>query len=987
MKKVIEIIYAFITVLSFTIHSAGQLPSADVSIKSPNVATLGQFGEIPVSYFTGTPYIEIPLYEFAMGSYSFPITLAYHPSGIRPEQRPGWTGVGWNLIAGGSVSRTQNGKPDEVVVIYSNINDLKYYAGYKHHYQDFASDNWNTADFFNNYIDKIKDVLTSGYDTEPDRFDFNFLGYSGCFYLDHTGNWQIKSKDILKVKSAFMGKVPFKLSGHLDQSSGSLQPEVITGFIIIDQNGTEYTFGEDFDAVEMSVDFFNQNESTWTSSGWYLSKIKYPNGDEVNLTYERHEFTNQLWYTTYLFSVKTGGNGFFEEKPINECVDGQLISPVFLKQIDFPSGVIEFISSNKTQIEYGTSFYKQSYKESQMHLMFNYIYSGIKEEDKVFNSDEINQAFRERIRTRNLDRIIVKDNKGNILSGINFTYSIETNNRKFLDKIRIGDKSYSFEYYDRDKMPSYLSREVDHWGYYDGRKSDVIFIKENYFNSREPDAEAMKCGVLTKITYPTGGYTRLEFESHRCGKILNPERNGIYASDNRLVSGLRIKRIISSATGNAEDEITENEYFYVADYVSSRGNSNVSSGILGGLPQYYRENYKIKSYSDPEIEQVLSIFCTPASVFTGGNNSSGSHIGYSEVAEVMYNGSINVYKYSNFDTPAFDEAAEQMLIFQRTEYAKYNSREQERGLLLEKSSYDDDFRSTKKETFCYEPLDTSKYVRAMNTNANQALDITFIEAVLYKIYTDIPALSKKTEETYEPGSPVPFRVTETYEYNDYKQVRKIRREAGNGEAVIKEYTYPTDYANYMDYHQMVLDHVISPIVEYKETFDAGNGAYRQRYEKYDYKKYGSTYRPQKCTVAVRGAAELRKEYEYDKSGRLIAVTEDGAETTVYVWGYNGQHIIAEIKGVTLYEVETFVGDFDEFASSETPDFAVIEKIRQTYPGCVTSYTYSPFYGMTSKTDSRGSSEYYRYDTFGRLLYTVDNDGNVIKVFDYGYKNR
>src|SRR5258708_14817746 len=80
---------------------------------SPNVASLGKFGDYPVSYFTGLPDISIPLFEVKSGSLSIPITLSYHASGIKPTDVAGWVGLGWALSAGGQVSRSVHGKPDE----------------------------------------------------------------------------------------------------------------------------------------------------------------------------------------------------------------------------------------------------------------------------------------------------------------------------------------------------------------------------------------------------------------------------------------------------------------------------------------------------------------------------------------------------------------------------------------------------------------------------------------------------------------------------------------------------------------------------------------------------------------------------------------------------------------------------------------------------------------------------------------------------------
>ena len=86
-----------------------QIPASSQSLPSPNVAALGLYGEIPVSKFTGMPDISVPLDEVPVGDLKLPFSLNYHAAGIRPDQHPGWVGMGWNLNTGGVVSRTVKG--------------------------------------------------------------------------------------------------------------------------------------------------------------------------------------------------------------------------------------------------------------------------------------------------------------------------------------------------------------------------------------------------------------------------------------------------------------------------------------------------------------------------------------------------------------------------------------------------------------------------------------------------------------------------------------------------------------------------------------------------------------------------------------------------------------------------------------------------------------------------------------------------------------
>ncbi len=80
---------------------------------SPTAAGLARYGDIPVSNHTGTPNINIPIYEVKTRDLSLPISLSYHASGIKVADLASWVGLGWSLNAGGVITRTIQSLPDE----------------------------------------------------------------------------------------------------------------------------------------------------------------------------------------------------------------------------------------------------------------------------------------------------------------------------------------------------------------------------------------------------------------------------------------------------------------------------------------------------------------------------------------------------------------------------------------------------------------------------------------------------------------------------------------------------------------------------------------------------------------------------------------------------------------------------------------------------------------------------------------------------------
>jgi hypothetical protein len=122
--------------------------------------------------------------------------------------------------------------------------------------------------------------------------------------------------------------------------------------------------------------------------------------------------------------------------------------------------------------------------------------------------------------------------------------------------------------------------------------------------------------------------------------------------------------------------------------------------------------------------------------------------------------------------------------------------------------------------------------------------------------------------------------------------------------------------------------------------------------------------------------------------------------TTYLWSYQGQYPVAEVQNVTWNQVQGALGE--EFLSSlsvavepSVNDLIKLSTIKTHFPSAiVTTYTYKPLVGMTSKTDSRGVATYYEYDSFGRLKATYigekDENGNETKklvtgTYRYHYK--
>ena len=64
---------------------------------APNVASLMQPIECPVTPFTGQPNISLPIYTLKEGSISLPISIRYNGGGLKVTEYPSSVGMGWLL--------------------------------------------------------------------------------------------------------------------------------------------------------------------------------------------------------------------------------------------------------------------------------------------------------------------------------------------------------------------------------------------------------------------------------------------------------------------------------------------------------------------------------------------------------------------------------------------------------------------------------------------------------------------------------------------------------------------------------------------------------------------------------------------------------------------------------------------------------------------------------------------------------------------------
>lgn len=472
---------------------------------SPNAAALGEYGKVPVGLFTGTVQQNIPLYTIETGDFSLPISLNYQSNGIKVSDAGSNVGLGWVLDAAGVITRTVNDETDE-------------YSSTKTTLPNVGFDTQQMKDYL------YQATSNNDLDAEPDLFAFNIPGYSGKFYLSGTpGNMQAVLIAPAPLKIAF-------LSGFYSSALGTEQ------IVITDPGGIEYTFGG-ANAIEQSDSktygsgsTADNPQSKMVKTAWHLTKIKLLNGELITFTYAGHllKYDAGISQTvTAAISFKPS-TGYYIEKALHNLpkITGVNVQSSRLTEINWKGGKIGFtyalrFTGGTTFLEKVDNLVIHAKSGSTFTAIKKYVFNYLTVNTSYPNPDNLNGNYLDANKRLFLSDVITQSPAGNELS------------------------RYSFEYYSPTELPNRFSYAQDDWGYFNGKLYNPDLVTNNVFaynpdyyqatgaftgdmikqlfhyvgGDKLPDAQYAVKGMLKKVTYPTGGYSAFEYESHSTGKI------------------------------------------------------------------------------------------------------------------------------------------------------------------------------------------------------------------------------------------------------------------------------------------------------------------------------------------------------------------------------------------------------------------------------------------------------------------------------------
>jgi YD repeat-containing protein len=506
--------------------------------------------------------------------------------------------------------------------------------------------------------------------------------------------------------------------------------------------------------------------------------------------------------------------------------------------------------------------------------------------------------------------------------------------------------------------------------------------------------------ALTPGTYEVKIYRRQKFNLEvNVSKFELPDRTiqinsqGVYA---KTAGGLRIKRIISKENPLATPKIKR------YDYTSPLQNGRISSGRLLLSPNYHVPFYctlNSTAFTGAPSSAPISIHGRSWATSPLGTSGSGGIVGYDKVTELEgengENGRTEYYYKNAIENPiTFDPYIEGFTINHQTS----------NGLVAEVRHLDKNENIISSENYEYTRQLLKEFsgvaakhifTRVATTSGYQTSEYCSsrtMSTMYYTIISDRWVPSKKIEKLYTQNSLNFIKSITDFEYDTqtHLQLKSEQTSSSKGTSIKTVYSYPPDAAWISS--AMWQDKFLYNKIVKKEVLRNNNPT--NTYKVF-YSPQSNTFLPNKEEVAIgTNPLESIKNYTYSPNGNIQTVTSRDGITQIYLWGYKNSYPIALIKNTTLSQVLMAMDNINEsnlnqLASESTPspDYLIkISNLRINLPkALISTYTYTPLIGLKSVTDANNRTIYYEYDSFGRLKFIKDHDGNILKTFDYKYQ--
>lgn len=937
---------------------------------TPAVSNMFRYGETETSLFSGKINYSVAIYQLTDPDFDLDISVSYTSDGFKPRKHSGRVGYNWSLNAGGCIYREIRGVADDFVDqgntgiqgMYSFLSGPS--IPDKDEIFDFSSLFFNRG---NISTIELRNNSNTVYDYEPDIFHFNFCGHQGSFMLNNQGGFVSVSGEAVRIKvESFV-----TLAGNLlEQPTPNFEQKITLTTL----DGYQYVFGGRRDAVEYTLslsDIANgQNQSKPTINAWYLTQIIAPNKRQVDFYYEdaANAINSSLWvydesYDVYRPTLNS------EEIPYPAAFDSRMKHS---RSRDVVLDSIIVRGSTPLKITFFNSL-------ETSRLYQDGIYHNYPQNNNQLDSIVVSAAGR-RIKTAKLNYCYRSSSDG----GFNW---------RFLSSIYVsGIGAYGFTY-PTGTYPKLETQGSNYW-------SEADFYGYSQQHSL--------LGVLSRITFPTGGWQTYEYEQHSYG-----ERRHFKTTDDvngNLVTesisggisrpGARISRI---RTFDSDGNLVETKsYTYQKEDGTSSGVyydfTMLDIGDNFGFLYYNRGYSFINSHigysrvtettSTPNGTQykVVSEFATGPSTYQMSSDNNLNYVINHNPSETntvsghthSCSDFLQLGLFSYFPRPASIGRVTSEKIYrgnelQRETIYSYNDIPLESGLLMVQPLFPS-----------YDTEDIVVFASGKDCYASK------------RFYITPDVLRQKTVKDYTNGHL--HLAVEDFQHDGLKRLTESTIRYDYGKWFFSSYRYPDEYGSTSNDHMTSKGmywltkegRIGSPVETYSGFFnsDGIKHVISGRIELYKNTEPDAISR---LSSPIGGPSNnLPTHYTYHYQTLLLKVTDpitdympmerhpnrmhyDSRYYTACSYCYNQDLRLTDVRPIGEAGTE-YVWDGEYLQSERTGSM-------------VSSYTHIPYVGIHSKTDPRGNVLYYDYDSDGRLkeIYRLNNGTKeILQAYEYHF---
>ena len=492
------------------------------SLPAPEAAGITQAGNHSVNLYTGRVTVSIPIYTYSDTDFNIPVSLEYNYNGMRPNEQPSAVGLGWFLNCGGAITREVKGFPDEeggsiVVTTYLSpyedtvypFDSIPFSSSFSPTTIDYGALGVNESP-----LTSFKVAQGYGgykYDYSSDVYHFSFLGHQGSFIRNTDGTFNVfgtsDAKDNYRIEK-------------YTQSYGDGTSASYSEFTITTGDGYKYYFGSQSEKnlYNDRVGSAEKEAEANSITSWKLRKITAPSSREIAFVYGSHDEPQDIhcYRADYWYMYSTSPASVNSAILHSTC-----------------SAALEGITVDGTTVISFENDYRPASRKAQ------YLQSSIVKEMDESNSPVI------------LKSIHFADAEARLVH----SYNLWGNPYPFLTEVHIeGIGSYKMEYNNGEDcyFPPFGTTSTDHWGYQKGNSPTTCNVSSVYWTSistlsarysetlgtaKSPDTSASENGLMTKITYPTGGWTSFEYQPNDYSRCIDKRLTNLFAPEEYLESG------------------------------------------------------------------------------------------------------------------------------------------------------------------------------------------------------------------------------------------------------------------------------------------------------------------------------------------------------------------------------------------------------------------------------------------------------------------